>query len=88
MRVVEYIRTSGSLAERACRGVAMFFCCSRAISGGARARRGQTTVEYLLASVALVMVFSIMYKFFNWYLNGQFRGGAGIILRMYKQDPW
>jgi len=76
----------GSPIERAC-AAATLSCCPRAVRG-ARASRGQTTVEYLLASVALVIVFAMMYKFFNWYLNGQFRSGAGLILRMYKQDPW
>ncbi|MFA5162155.1 MAG: hypothetical protein WC421_07900 [Elusimicrobiales bacterium] len=53
-----------------------------------RRPRGQTTVEYLLTTVALVITFAAMYRFFGWYLLGAFKGGARIVLTMYKQDPW
>ncbi|MDD2772812.1 MAG: hypothetical protein PHP45_03845 [Elusimicrobiales bacterium] len=53
-----------------------------------RSRRGQTTVEYLLTTLALLFVFTAMYRFFSWFMPRQFRSGASIILKMYKQDPW
>jgi hypothetical protein len=53
-----------------------------------RRRRGQTAVEYLLVTVALVIAFTMMYRSLQWYLSRQFTSGGVIILRMYQEDPW
>jgi len=55
---------------------------------GRLGKRGQTTVEYILTTLALLFVFVAMYRFFGWYMPKQFKQGAGIILTMYSQDPW
>lgn len=52
------------------------------------ARRGQTTIEYLLVMVSLLFVFVIMYRALSYALANQFRRGGVVIMRMYKEDPW
>ncbi|MBU4205221.1 hypothetical protein KKH26_03560 [Patescibacteria group bacterium] len=51
-------------------------------------RRGQTAIEYSLIMLALLFVFSMMYRSLQWYLSNELKGGGTIILRMYKEDPW
>ncbi|MFA6433176.1 MAG: hypothetical protein WCW52_00625 [Elusimicrobiales bacterium] len=53
-----------------------------------RRRGGQTAIEYLLVTVALLTVFTVLYRSLQWYLSRQFTTGGVMILRMYKEDPW
>ena len=50
-------------------------------------RRGQTTVEYILVTVALLVVFVGLYRSLQWYLKKEFRAGGIVVMRMYKQSP-
>jgi len=47
-------------------------------------RKGQTTVEYVLTTAALLVVFISLYKFFNWYVPAQFKAGSKLILSVYQ----
>lgn len=51
-------------------------------------RRGQTTVEYLLALASLLFVFVVMYKALSYAVANHFRRGGIVIIKMYKEDPW
>jgi len=51
-------------------------------------KKGQTTIEYLLIMIGLLLFFVAMYRFLQWYLARDFQSGGVIVLRMYKQDPW
>jgi len=53
-----------------------------------RARRGQTTIEYLLVTVSLLFVFVLMFKALQYALSNQFKRGGIVIIKMYKEDPW
>jgi uncharacterized protein (UPF0333 family) len=55
---------------------------------GFRLRKGQTAIEYSLIMLALLVVFSMMYRSLQWYLSKEFKTGGIVILRMYKEDPW
>lgn len=48
-----------------------------------RARRGQTAVEYILTTLALVVAFSGLYPLTQRALKGLFRNGAVKILTAY-----
>jgi Flp pilus assembly pilin Flp len=48
-----------------------------------RARRGQTTVEYLMTTVTLVMVFASMYGFLHGQLKKMFEAAGVRILTSY-----
>ena len=50
-------------------------------------KKGQTAIEYSLIMLALLFVFSMMYRSLQWYLAKEFRVGGVIILRMYKETP-
>jgi len=50
-------------------------------------RRGQTAVEYLLVTVALLVVFVSLYKTLQWYLARQFSAGGVIVIKMYMENP-
>lgn len=45
--------------------------------------RGQTTVEYLLTTLAVLALFSSMYGFTQGELRKLFAAGARVILRAY-----
>lgn len=47
-------------------------------------RKGQTTIEYLLAMVMLVIVFALIYKIVGNGMVTAFRGGAKVIVRQYN----
>ena len=51
-------------------------------------RKGQTTVEYALTALVVLVFFTTMYKFFSFYVPKQFKNAAGVIMRVYKQTPW
>ena len=51
-------------------------------------RKGQTAIEYLLVTVSLLFVFSMMYKALQYSLSNQFKRGGMVIVRMYKETPW
>ncbi len=51
-------------------------------------RKGQTTIEYLLVTVSLLVVFVVMYKSLQYALANQFKRGGLVIIKMYKVDPW
>ena len=51
-------------------------------------RRGQTTIEYLLVTISLLFVFTMMYRALQYSLANQFKRGGLVIIRMYKADPW
>ncbi len=55
---------------------------------GLRGVSGQTAIEYVLITLALLIAFAMMYRALQWYLAREFKQGAGIIVRMYKEDPW
>jgi ABC-type sulfate transport system permease subunit len=46
-------------------------------------RKGQTVVEYILVTVALVMVFVIMYRALQWAVADAFKSGAKVVVRTY-----
>jgi len=50
---------------------------------GRRGNRGQTTVEYLLTTLAVLALFSSMYGFTQGELRKLFAAGARVILRAY-----
>lgn len=49
-------------------------------------RKAQTTVEYILITLVLVVVFVIMHKALQWGVARQFERGGVMILKMYKED--
>ncbi|MGC8866893.1 MAG: hypothetical protein ACP5IO_05610 [Elusimicrobiales bacterium] len=49
-------------------------------------RNAQTTVEYILITLVLVVVFVIMHKALQWAVARQFERGGVMILRMYKEN--
>mgnify|MGYP007111634681 CR=1 FL=1 len=53
-----------------------------------RRRNGQTVIEYLLVTVSLLVVFTVMYKALHYALANQFKRGGMVIIRMYKETPW
>ncbi|MDQ7772103.1 MAG: hypothetical protein RDU13_01135 [Elusimicrobiales bacterium] len=50
-------------------------------------RRGQTAVEYILVTTALLMAFVMIYRVMQWYLTNQFRAGGLVIMRKYEALP-
>lgn len=54
----------------------------------AAGNRGQAAVEYMLTTLALLFVFVMMYRILQPFLQREFKAGAGIIVRMHKEDPW
>ncbi|HBE87620.1 MAG TPA: hypothetical protein DDW67_00560 [Elusimicrobia bacterium] len=54
---------------------------------GGAFRRGQTAVEYILVTTALLMAFVMIYRVMQWYLTNQFRAGGIIIMRKYEAVP-
>lgn len=52
------------------------------------ARKGQTTVEYMLTMLVLLFVFVALYNIFSVAMPKLFKGAARTIVRMYKADPW
>jgi len=46
-------------------------------------RKGQTAVEYLLTTVSVLVIFTVMYHFMGTLLKQEFFAGATLILRMY-----
>lgn len=48
-----------------------------------RKRKGQTAVEYILITLALFLVFVIMYRALQWAVRDTFTRGAGVILKTY-----
>ena len=50
-------------------------------------KKGQTTIEYLLVSVSLLLVFVVMYKALAYALANQFKRGGIVIIRMYTESP-
>lgn len=53
-----------------------------------RSRRGQTTLEYIMTTLALLFVFTVMYRFFGYNLPKLFKAGAKVILTEYEVSPW
>ncbi|MEF3280256.1 MAG: hypothetical protein K6357_04750 [Elusimicrobiota bacterium] len=51
-----------------------------------RKRRGQTTVEYILITVVMVIAFVVMHKALQWAAAKRFEQDGVRILRMYKED--
>lgn len=70
-------------------------CASGGLSGrpakaawaGKALRRGQTAVEYILVTTALLLAFVMIYRVMQWYLTNQFRDGGMIIMRKYEALP-
>lgn len=52
-----------------------------------RNKSGQTTIEYLLITVSLLLVFVMMYKALQYSLANQFKRGGLVIIKMYKEAP-
>jgi len=48
-------------------------------------RFAQTTVEYILITVVMVIVFVVMHKAMQWACAKEFEIGGYKILRMYKK---
>lgn len=53
----------------------------------ANRRRGQTAVEYILVTTALLIAFVMIYRVMQWYLTAQFREGGTVIMRKYEALP-
>ncbi len=51
-----------------------------------RKREAQTTVEYILITLVLVVVFVIMHKALQWGVKQRFEKDGVVILRMYKEN--
>lgn len=49
-------------------------------------RKGQTSVEYILITVVMVVVFVFLHKAMQWAVSQQFKQGGITILKMYKED--
>lgn len=49
-------------------------------------RTAQTTVEYILITVVMVVVFVVMYKALQWAIAKRFEQDGLVILRMYKEN--
>jgi len=49
-------------------------------------RRGQTAVEYILITIALLVVFVVMYKALQWALRDTFTRGGRVILKTYVSN--
>ncbi len=60
----------------------------RAGANGLRRRPGQTAVEYLLVTVALVVAFALMYRVLSYSVAREFTGGGRLITTMYKESPF
>ena len=58
-----------------------------AAAGERRARRGQVVIEYLLVSVSLLFVFTMMYKALQFSISNQFKRGGMVILKVYIAEP-
>ena len=50
--------------------------------------RGQTAIEYVLITLALLFAFAMIYRALQWYIAREFKHGASVIVRMYKGDLW
>jgi len=50
-------------------------------------KKGQTTIEYLLVTVSLLVIFVVMYKALAYALANQFKRGGIVIIRMYTESP-
>jgi len=48
-------------------------------------RKAQTTVEYILITLVMVVVFVVMYKALQWAIAKRFEQGAMSVLHMYKE---
>lgn len=48
-------------------------------------RTAQTTVEYILITVVMVVVFVVMHKALQWAIAKRFEQDGVLILRMYKK---
>lgn len=48
-------------------------------------RKAQTTIEYMLVTMCLTIVFFVIYRVVQALLTRQFRMGGIIILKMYTQ---
>ncbi|KAF0127289.1 MAG: hypothetical protein FD189_356 [Elusimicrobia bacterium] len=59
----------------------------RAMKTPANRRRGQTAVEYILVTTALLIAFVMIYRVMQWYLTAQFREGGTVIMRKYEALP-
>ncbi len=46
-------------------------------------RKGQTMVEYILVTVALLAVFVIMYRSLQWAVADAFKSGGKVVVRTY-----
>ena len=49
--------------------------------------RGQTAIEYVLITLALLFAFALVYRALQLYLAREFKYGASIIVKMYKEYP-
>ncbi|HAT72473.1 MAG TPA: hypothetical protein DCS63_06630 [Elusimicrobia bacterium] len=65
----------------------MFFTVKKAVAGAKR-RRGQTAIEYLLVTISLLFVFVMMFKALQYSLANQFQRGGLVVIRMYTETPW
>lgn len=49
-------------------------------------RLAQTTVEYILITLVLVVIFVILHKALQWAVAKQFESSGIMILRVYKEN--
>ena len=49
--------------------------------------KGQTAVEYILTTLALLVMFVMMYRYLQRYLTRDFTSGARVIAQVYIQSP-
>jgi hypothetical protein len=49
-------------------------------------RKAQTTVEYILITLVMVVVFVVMHKALQWAVSKRFEQDGVVILRMYKEN--
>ncbi|NLH39613.1 MAG: hypothetical protein GX445_06090 [Elusimicrobia bacterium] len=49
-------------------------------------RKAQTTVEYILITLVMVVVFVVMHRALQWAVAKRFEQDGVVILKMYKAD--
>ncbi|MCX5782880.1 MAG: hypothetical protein NTW04_00295 [Elusimicrobia bacterium] len=54
----------------------------------AASSRGQVVVEYLLTSLAILCIFTLMYLYFGNHLAKRLGSGAKVILATYAPKAW
>ncbi|MBI4655981.1 MAG: hypothetical protein HY746_04435 [Elusimicrobia bacterium] len=52
----------------------------------AKWRKGQTVVEYILITLAMVIIFVFMHRYAQIWLTTYFKAGGKFVIRMYTRN--